>query len=440
MFTLIEAANYRCLKHVHQAIGEFHVLVGPNASGKTTFLDVLAFLGRLVSDGLDAALDERTQDYRDLIWGRKEGTFELAVEASIPEERRVKLDSRAFECIRYEVSVGRTERTAELAILSEKALLKKPCCAPEGSRQLDFFPSPMEDARTILTPKGLRGTRTVVNKVAGGNDNFYDETEKGWDHSFKLGAKKSALGNLPDDESKFPASTWLKQLLIDGVQPFILNSLLIRKASPPGQKRGFKPDGSNLPWVVAELEKRHRGAPHSDRGISNELEADRGGARREDLLRDWIEHLQTALPELEGLRTVEREDDKHRYLMLRYKGDLEIPSWVASDGTLRLLALTLPAYLPNFSGVYLIEEPENGIHPRAVETMFQSLSSTYDAQILMATHSPVILSTVEPEKVLCFAKDSDGATRIVPGDKHPALRDWRGETNLGVLFAAGVLG
>ena len=126
--------------------------------------------------------------------------------------------------------------------------------------------------------------------------------------------------------------------------------------------------------------------------------------------------------------------------MLFYFGGLEVPSAVASDGTLRLLALTLPAYMPDFKGVYLIEEPENGIHPRAVEAMFQSLSSVYGAQILPATHSPVILSIAEADTALCFAKTPDGATGVVLGSEHPALRDWKGETNLGTLFAGGVLG
>jgi predicted ATPase len=105
-----------------------------------------------------------------------------------------------------------------------------------------------------------------------------------------------------------------------------------------------------------------------------------------------------------------------------------------------LLALTLPAYLTGIEGIYLIEEPENGIHPRAVETMFQSLSSVYGAQILMATHSPVILSVAEASQILCFSKTETGAVDIVRGTEHPALRDWKGETNLGVLFAGGVLG
>ncbi len=150
--------------------------------------------------------------------------------------------------------------------------------------------------------------------------------------------------------------------------------------------------------------------------------------------------MRTALPDLENIRTVERPDDRHRYLVLEYAGGLSVPSWMASDGTLRLMALTILAYLPGFSGIYLIEEPENGIHPRAVDTLFQSLSSVYEAQILVATHSPVVLSLVEAEKVLCFAKTDEGAVDIVKGDEHPALRDWRGETNLGVLFAGGVLG
>ncbi len=75
-----------------------------------------------------------------------------------------------------------------------------------------------------------------------------------------------------------------------------------------------------------------------------------------------------------------------------------------------------------------------------VDTMYQSLSSVYDAQILMASHSPVILSAASPEGVLCFAKTPEGATDIVRGDRHPRLTDWHGEVDLGSLFASGVLG
>lgn len=419
MIELIEALRFRCLKYAHRPLGSFHVLVGPNASGKTTFLDVVAFLGRLVSQGLEAAVGERTQVFSDLVWERRDAALELAIEARLPADKRALLPDEKYARVRYEIKLGVDSKSGETSILAETVQLRKAAYGPP--RQRDLFPWDVDPPNTILTRRPSSVGRTIVNKVAGGNDNFYSEvlseSGKGWAPAFKLGPRKSALGNLPEDETKFPVSTWLKRLLIQGVQSFVLNSLLIRKASPPGQARSFKTDGSNLPWIINDLERR---SP--------------------DRLRDWIAHLRTALPDLDGLRTIERQDDKHRYLVLRYRGGLEVPSWMASDGTLRLLALTLPAYLSELSGVYLIEEPENGIHPRAVETMFQSLSSVYGAQILMATHSPVILAMVDVSQVLCFAKTEGGATDIVCGREHPVLRDWRGESDLGVLFAGGVLG
>jgi predicted ATPase len=420
MFRKIEALDFRCLQYVCQPLGPFHVLVGPNASGKTTFLDVIGFLGQLVADGLDAAVGERTGNFQDLTWQRSRSRFELAVEINIPAEKRSQLTNQTYDAVRYEVAIG-NDPNHEIVILWEKLLLITTNETTSVPRQPTLFPEPFDPPESIRTERSLKGTRTVINKVPGGNDNFYSEvygeSGKGWAPAFKLGPRKSALGNLPEDESKFPVATWFKQLLTTGVQQFVLNSTRIKRASPPGQVRGFNPDGSNLPWVLESLKLKDPG---------------RFG--------DWIAHIRTALPDVEDIRTVERPDDRHRYLVICYKGGPEVPSWMASDGTLRLLALTIPAYLPSFSGVYLIEEPENGIHPRAVETIFQALSSVYDAQILMATHSPIVLSIVDPSQVLCFAKREAGATAIVRGSDHPALKDWQGKTDLSTLFAAGVLG
>lgn len=420
MISLIEAKNFRCLRYIRQPLGPFHVLVGPNASGKTTFLDVIGFLGQLVSEGLEEAIRERTTNFQDLLWGRAGEGFELAIEAKIPEERRKMLRDKKFDRVRYEIVLATDKETGEVMIQAEKGVLLHPPAKSSKPEQRTLFPIWHKQPATIVTKKGVAGTQTLFNKFAGGNDNFYSEVYqekgKGWTPSFKLGPRKSALGNLPALEGRFPVSTWLRDLLAAGVQRLMLNSLLIRQSSRPGQVRGFKPDGSNLPGVIEQLRDKHP-----------------------DKFRNWLEHVRTALPNIEDIRTVEREDDKHRYLVLCYTGGLEVPSWMASDGTLRLLALTLPAYLPDFQGVYLIEEPENGIHPRAVATVCQSLSSVYNAQILLATHSPVILGMVKPADVLCF-KARDGATDIVSGNEHPALKEWRGETNLGTLFAGGVLG
>ena len=428
MIQLIEALDFRCLRYIRQPLGPFHVLVGPNASGKTTFLDVVGFMGRLVSGGLDSAIGERTRNFQDLVFGRDGERFEVALEAVLPQAVIKKVPQgqreefcRSFNSIRYAVRIGLDPDTKEVGILEERAWLKSDA-DKRVSHQRTLFPVEPEVPTTILKDKPRERWQRVLTKARGGNDNFYVEVRKesggkGWFPSIKLGPRKSALGNLPEDESKFPAATWLKTLLIQGVQSLMLNSLLIRNASPPGQVRGFRPDGSNLPWVVSELEKK---SPNRFHG--------------------WVAHLRTALPDIDAIRVVEREDDRHKYLVIRYRGGLEVPSWMVSDGTLRLLALTVLAYLPEMQGVYLIEEPENGIHPRAVEAVFNSLSSVYDAQTLLATHSPVILSLAKADKVLCFKKTEHGATDIVLGSEHPNLRKWKGETDLGTLLAAGVLG
>jgi predicted ATPase len=154
----------------------------------------------------------------------------------------------------------------------------------------------------------------------------------------------------------------------------------------------------------------------------------------------WVEHLRTALPDLSGVTSIERPDERSRYLCLIYRDGLKVPSWMTSEGTLRLLALTLPAFIDDFRGIYLVEEPENGIHPLAIETMYQALSWVKTGQVLLATHSPVLLAVARADDVLCFTRDEETGTKVILGSEHPRLRDWKGETDLGTLFASGVLG
>lgn len=420
MLRTTEALRFRCLEYTKAPLGRFNVLVGPNASGKTSFLDIISFIKDTVSQGVEYAIRSRTDNVYDLFWQRKGRSFDLALDAAIPLSLQEQLPPPQYNTVRYEIKIGfnSTDSDAEVGILGERVSLLHFEDVIPSERSL--FPQHSMPPRTIYDPGRRPTTKTVVHKVPGKNDNYYSEMSeskgKGWLPSFKFGSQKSALGNLPDDGTRFPVCTWLREFLTRDVQSLVLNSLVIRKPSPPGQPSHFKPDGSNLPWAIHRLQSE------------NPL-----------LFSDWIEHVRTALPDVVTVTTKEREEDRHRYLVVTYTNGIDVPSWMVSDGTLRLFALTLLAYLDDFNGLYLIEEPENGIHPRAVEPVFQSLSSLYNAQVIIATHSPVILGLVDIRDVLCFAT-SDGATDIVPGDQHPSLRDWRGESSLGVLFASGILG
>ncbi len=424
MITLVEALNYRCLQYVKRPLDSFHILIGPNASGKTTFLDVIGFLNDLVSPGkgLDEALFVRTPNPEELLFRRQGGRFELAVEARIPKKLREKLANPEFDTVRYQVAIGFHEKQQPtFEFQAESLLLKK----TEGlkSPQRSLFPASANVPDSLLIKLGQKNTKTIINKTPGKNDNYYSETYdisrggKGWTPSIKLGPKRSALGHLLIDEKSFPVSIWFQQYLATGVQLFVLNSSAIKAPSPPSRAAGFLSDGSNLPWIIARLRKENK-----------------------EQYRAWIAHLKTTLPDLVDITTLERPEDRHCYMIYEYKEGLKVPSWLVSDGTLRLTALTLPAYLPDFQGTYMIEEPENGIHPRAIPTIYASLSSIYDAQVLLATHSPAILNEADVDKVFCFAKDDQGSTDIVSGSEHPDLREWQGQVDLSTLHASGVLG
>ncbi|MBN2491924.1 MAG: AAA family ATPase [Planctomycetes bacterium] len=423
MIQRIEALHYRSLRFVAQDLAPFQLLVGPNGAGKSNLLDAIAFLGDLLNLGPVGAIlgdrkrgvSPRVESPRHLCWMREGSRFELAVELEIPSGLRGKV-CETFGRVRYEVAIDAAMNGDEVGIAGETLWLT-PERAPHAPVQRQLFPAPPALPDTLLTARARPGWRRVVNKVRQSGTDYFTAETSGWNHPFTLGPTRSALANLPEDETKFPVAIWTKRVLTDGIHRIALNAEAMRRPSPPGAPKTYAPDGSNLPWVAEHLREND-----------------------EDRFARWLDHVRGVIPELKNIRTVDRPEDRHRYLVLQHGNGFEAPCWLVSDGTLRLLALTLLAYVPGVEGVYLIEEPENGIHPRAVETLHESLSSVFGAQLLCASHSPLLLGMAQPQEILCFAKDSAGATDVVRGSEHPRLKDWKGTVDLGQLHAAGVLG
>jgi predicted ATPase len=426
MITRIEATNYRCLRNVSQGLDQFHVIAGPNGSGKSTFLEVLVVLGAFATDGLENVWHEsRVSQFEELLFRGEGKSFALSVEIKIPEEildklRRKNGNRRGF--VRYEVEVGRShgakgagQHERDVQILAENLwLMEHPADVSRADVvQSEFaFPSASVAKRSVIHSTAPKGWRKVASKSHAGNAYFRSETGD-WNFTLKNPAGRSALSTLPEDE-RFGVANWAKQMLSSSVQKLMLRSEAMQKACGPLKERRFLPDGSTLPLVVAALRKT------------------------ESRFQPWLDHVRTVLP-ITDVRVVEREDDKHSYLVATYESGVQVPSWHLSDGTLRLLALTLLPYLSNAGSIYLIEEPENGIHPQGVEAVFQSLSSIYGGQALVATHSPVLVGLISPKQLLCFSRTPTGETDIVRGDTHPRLKEWQGKFNLAQLFAAGVL-
>ena len=200
MITLVEALNFRCLRYVHGPLQPFHVLVGPNASGKTTFLDVIGFLCDLVSGGLEEALMNRNLNHDELFFRQQGKQLELAVEARIPDAFCALTSRPDWHTVRYELAISFNQTQHQLELTDERLLVKEPMAPERTARSL--FPMKLNAPDSLLTNIGQRNNKVVINKVHDGNDNFYSETfnragggtGSGWTPSFRLGPRKSALG------------------------------------------------------------------------------------------------------------------------------------------------------------------------------------------------------------------------------------------------------
>ncbi len=427
MFAKIEVARYKCLRQVDIALSPLNVLIGPNASGKSTFLDCLAFIRDALESDVEKAVRKRAYSLRELVWKneRVDRGFEIAIEADLPAH----LTSNGCDRVRYEVGVGLDESGA-IRVSGERFWLVNVSRARRGRITQPVHglstqsPQSLSKSEEIGAPshaygaKSPPGYRVVVRKAPDNGSDYFHSEKTGLNFTLRLSPRRLALASVPEDQDRFPITLWFKQMLLQNIQMLQLNSVFMRRACPSNAPHIFQSDGSNLPVMVQQLQK------HSERFAW------------------WIQHLRTILQDLEDVSVAERPEDRSRYLVVNYRNGLAVPSWLLSDSTLRLLALTLIAYLPNQNQVFIIEEPENGIHPNAIDAIIQSLGSVYDGQVFLTTHSPQMLEMAKPEHLLVFAKTDSGAAAVVNGTNHPILRIRTQEMPQmprDALFSAGVL-
>lgn len=160
------------------------------------------------------------------------------------------------------------------------------------------------------------------------------------------------------------------------------------------------------------------------------------------------EVLRDLLPSVKQIRTIPTEDG-NVHLSVNEEG-LRRPAtvWQASDGFLVLTALLSLIYVPPERGgtLYCVEEPENHLHPRLMETLVTLLrqahgSDPLQAQFVFATQSPYFLDQFSLDEVYWVEKKK-GATEVHrPSDrKHLRKLVENKELGLGDLMLTGALG
>ncbi len=411
MITRIEATGYKCLRKVDVRLGPFNVLVGPNASGKSTLLDVLSFVRdalRLDSD-VGRAVRRRARSLRELVWRERDSPVFVGLGV-----RNARSDPSASEgALRYVVLLqagddGPVDLTLEMLCRLEAEL-----GGSDGADLVDEVVRRMKLLDGGAQQAAFRGLGGLVLRTAQEANFFIGRS--GRFLPYRPPRERLALSLLPEDPEEYPDAIWLRDFLRERVRTVELEPHRMQLPCPPDAPLEYQSDGSNLPLLVRQI----------------------AGTERFEW---WVEHLRLVMNGLQTIEVIEEPHNRHLYIVAVYKDGLRVPAWRLSDGTLRFVALTLIAYLPPEDRVFIIEEPENGMHPQAIEYLMQSLTSVYEGQVFLATHSPIIVGLTDPEDLLCFSQDEEGATHIVRGSEHPELAKWKEALALSDMFAAGILG
>ncbi len=406
MIVGITIRNFKGIKEIIDLpLEAFHVLVGPNASGKTTFLDAIDFMRDCLIDGPKLAVESRNvSNFDDLTWMKQGGTIEVSIWFDFSRERKELSDSLVL----YRLAI---KQDVDHGVCVSDEILQK------------YSKSWLPAGTNFAFSDRVKPTR-LLGKTSKGTDFYARETSR-YQDSFNFGVDKLTLALTPPDEDRYPTANLVRKFLMQGVRYIQLDSPGMRLPCSATRSAELDMDGTNIARVVSRLIGRKNG---------EEISWIQDGT---DLVR-WIDHLRFALPDLKNIGCSRRIADNAEYIVVQYENGLEAPSWVLSDGTLRMLALTLLAFMPPESAMYMVEEPENGVHPKALEIIMRSLSTIPSGQMLVATHSPFVVQQSGIKPLLCFNRGSTGTT-IVHGIDHPILKDWDGEPDLGIVFAAGIL-
>jgi predicted ATPase len=113
-----------------------------------------------------------------------------------------------------------------------------------------------------------------------------------------------------------------------------------------------------------------------------------------------------------------------------------------SDGTLKFLCLLAILLDPNPAPLTCIEEPEVGLHPDALQIVADALEDASErTQLIVTTHSEALVDALSdrPEAVVVCERDFDNSTQFERLSKD-RLKEWLEDYRLGELWRSGELG
>lgn len=128
--------------------------------------------------------------------------------------------------------------------------------------------------------------------------------------------------------------------------------------------------------------------------------------------------------------------DTKKTLEVELRDGQRVPASHMSTGLLYYLVFAALEHLDRAS-ILLVEEPENGLHPariREVVSLLRELSK--ETQVIIATHSPLVINELEPEEITIITRDAEAGTMATPLTETPNFNERAEVYALGELWVS----
>ena len=130
-----------------------------------------------------------------------------------------------------------------------------------------------------------------------------------------------------------------------------------------------------------------------------------------------------------GIGKIDTEVSPDKRLLLRFNNKGFIDPFFAqemSDGTLKVFAYLLLLEDPNPPPFICIEEPENGLYHKLLDSLvteFRAYATAkkHSSQVFITTHQPYLVDALQPDEVWILEKGGDGFSTIRRASDHPVV-------------------
>jgi predicted ATPase len=379
----IRIENFRALRDVSlgqlsskagEPLPRLMAVIGAVGSGKSTLLDALGFLGDCLADGVEAACDRPQR-------GGFERLRSKGCDGPIKFEIRYRQFAKARP-ISYALHVG-VDRHGRPQVEYE-ALRQARKGQPEVGRLMDFL--------------SLRAGR---GRVWSGESTEEAEGKEKIDVRMSdrqvLGI--STLGTL----AEHPRIAAFRQFLAGWYLSYFVPQLA-RSQPMAGADPHLSRTGENLAKYL--------------RFIARE---------RPESFKTMLARIAGKVPGIRGI--VPKEAPDRRLLLEFHAEGFAEPFYQddMSDGSLKVLAYLLLMEDPAAPPLIGIEEPENGLHHKLLESLAQEFKafarSAQGPQMLITTHSPHFVDALAPHEVWLLEKHADGFSRLTRSADVPGVME-----------------